>query len=290
VKKGFNNEACANWNKAEEVLRDEEVDGDVLTILDTCFASNHTKSGREDVRTFELLSACAIDETTAAPGPQSFTRALIDAMKELLKENNGAAFSTFQLNQRICLNPARRDTPSHLWNRLHHHERHIPLAPLKPEPDALTRRPSLRRPPRGYLTLRFALRDDSLNREQIEYLTRKLSTAFRNPKLSLVGLRRIDWLGLKPARSFQFKHTALAVYACSQWKKFLHKKRQDRQREVDSQENTQNTQNTQTTQTTQTMTSPTRKRSRGDSLDYPMAKRGHMAIPEMSVYRPEHRV
>lgn len=271
VQKGFNNDACANWNKAEEVLRDDEVDGDVLTILDTCFSSNLTKSGREDVRTFELMSACAFDSTTAAPGDNSFTRALIDALKELLHEHKDAAFSTFQLNQRILLNPARRDTPSQLWYRLKHHERHIRLAPLNPERERLVRRPSLRHPPRGYLTLRFALRDSSLNREQIEYLTKKLSKAFRSPKHSLVGLRRIDWLGLRPARSFHFGRAALAMYACAQWKKFLYKRREEKKALAEAQGPTQ-----------PLSSSPTRKRGREDSLDYPESKRGHLIIPEQT--------
>ncbi|KAF2001669.1 hypothetical protein P154DRAFT_403416, partial [Amniculicola lignicola CBS 123094] len=226
VKKGLSRDARANWNKAEEILRSDDLEGDVLTILDTCYASNLVKSGKEDTRTFELLSACQFDITTAVPGDQSFTRALIDALEELVAEFADRSFTTFHLNQRILLNPNRRDTPSQLWFRLKHHERHIRLAPLKPEKDR-ERKPALRHPPRGYLTLRFALRDDSLNREQIEYLTRNLSKAFNNK--ALVGLRRIDWLGIKPARSTHFGRAALAMFAVAQWKKFLHKKQEERQ-------------------------------------------------------------
>lgn len=68
IKRGFSQEARCNWNKIQEILQDDDVESDVLTILDTCYASNLTKSGKEDTRTFELLSACAIDSTTAAPG------------------------------------------------------------------------------------------------------------------------------------------------------------------------------------------------------------------------------
>ncbi|KAF2197242.1 hypothetical protein GQ43DRAFT_344045, partial [Delitschia confertaspora ATCC 74209] len=222
---GLVKEACANWNKAEEVLRDDEVEGDVLTILDTCFSSNLAKSGREDVRTYELLSACGFDSITEGPGENSFTRALIDALKELLEKYKDGSFTTFHLNQQILLNPARRSTPSQLWYRLRHHERHIRLAPLQPAQNRL-RKPSLPRPPRGYLTLRFALRDDTLNQQQIEFLTQKLSDAFKNK--ALVGLHRIDWLGIKPARSTHFGRAALALYACAQWKKFLNKRRQEK--------------------------------------------------------------
>ncbi|KAF2278298.1 uncharacterized protein EI97DRAFT_355512, partial [Westerdykella ornata] len=225
-RRGFKNEARANWNRAEEHLRSDYVEGDVLTILDTCYSSNLQKSGKEDTRTFELLSACAFDATTASPGPQSFTRALIDALKELLAEYHDRSFTTFHLNQRILLNPNRRDTPSQLWFRLKHHERHIRLAPLKPRTSQPQRRPSFFNPPGGYLTLRFALRDDSLNREQIEYLTKNLCSAFRNK--ALLGLRRIDWLGMKPARTTHFGRAALAMFAVAQWKKVVARRREER--------------------------------------------------------------
>ena len=223
--RGFRNEARANWEKAEEALRSDDIEGDVLTILDTCYSSNVTKSGNEDTRTFELLSACAYDTTTASPGPNSFTRALIDALKELLKETKDRSFSTFYLNQRILMNPNRRDTPSQLWFRLKHHERHIRLAPLKPQKDR-SRPPALLALPRGYLTLRFAIRDESLNREQIDFLTKNLSQVFSNKQL--LGLRRIDWIGLKPARTTHFGRAALAMFAIAQWKKVVNKKRNAR--------------------------------------------------------------
>lgn len=213
AKRGLGGSARFNWNKVEDQLKADDVESDVLTILDTCYSSNVAKSGREETRTFELLSACAIDATTAAPGDKSFTRALIDALNELLNEFGDRPFTTFHLNQRILLDPRRHDTPSQLWFRMQNHERHIRLGPIKQISD--TRSPSLTQPPRGYLTLRFALRDDFLNQQQIEYLTRKLSKAF--DKKALVGLRRIDWLGIKPAHPTPLGRTALAVFAIAQW-------------------------------------------------------------------------
>ncbi|KAF2799523.1 hypothetical protein K505DRAFT_230897 [Melanomma pulvis-pyrius CBS 109.77] len=283
VKKGFNKDARANWNKAEEVLRSDDVEGDVLTILDTCYSSNFAKSGKEDTRTFELLSACAIDGTTAAPGENSFTRALIDALKELLTEFDDRSFTTFHLNQRILLNPNRRDMPSQLWFRLKYHERHIRLAPLKPLKDRERKSSGLRHPPRGYLTLRFALRDESLNREQIEFLTRNLSKAFNNK--SLVGLRRIDWLGLKPARTTHFGRAALAMFAIAQWKKFLYKRREERwsQRTVDE---VALPIDMLVEHTDSAASSPTRKRSRDGIEDLPEPKRGLLLIPQLPDHPP----
>lgn len=225
---GFKNEARANWNLAEENLRAEHVDGDILTILDTCYSSNLQKSGNDDTRTFELLSACTIDQTTAAPGPNSFTRALIDCLKKLLDEYKGTSFTTFHLNQAINQNPVRHDTPSQLWFRLKHHDRHIRLAPLKP-PQQRDAEHSIVKPPGGYLTLRFALRHRHLNQDQIEIFTRNLATAFLGTK-KLFGIRKIEWLGLKPGRTTDFGRTALAIFYFKKWRKLVTKKVEEEKR------------------------------------------------------------
>lgn len=228
VRRGFSQEARCNWNKIQEILQDDDVESDVLTILDTCYSSNLAKGGKEETRTFELLSACAIDSTTAAPGENSFTRALIDTLERLLKQYGEKGFTTFHLNQGIALDKRRHDTPSVLWFLKQHHGRHIHLAPLKPQQTRELKARRLHPLPRGFLTLRFALRDESLTQEQIEFLTLQLSKAFNN-KL-LVGLSRIDWLGIKPARTTYFGRAALAMFAIAQWKRVVEKSRQRKRR------------------------------------------------------------
>lgn len=37
---GISQDAHANWNKVEEILRSEDVEADILTIIDACYASN----------------------------------------------------------------------------------------------------------------------------------------------------------------------------------------------------------------------------------------------------------
>jgi hypothetical protein len=274
--KGFNLDARANWNRAEEILRSKDVEGDVLTILDTCYASNLVKSGKEDTRTFELLSASAIDRTTAEPGEYSFTRALIDTLHELLNSFGDKPFTTFYLNQRILLRPNRRTSPSQVWYLLKYHERHIRLAPLKPLKDREQKTSGIFDAPRGYLTLRFSLRDGSLNQEQIELLTKTISKAFNNQS---VGLRGIDWLGFKPARITYFRRAALAVFAIAQWKKFLKKKREER----DSQNTVDNVKlpmEKGVQHTESTISSPTRKRTRDGVEDLPKAKREQLGVPQ----------
>lgn len=225
VRRGFSQEARCNWNKIQDILLDSDVDSDCLSILDTCYSSNLAKSGKEETRIFELLSACAINSTTAAPGDNSFTRALIDTLKRLHEEHGEKGFTSSHLTQAIARDQRRYDTPPQLWwLKQHHHGRHIRLAPVKPQQTELkARRPHV---PRGYLTLRFALRDESLTKEQIEFLTLQLSKAFNN-KL-LVGLSRIDWLGIKPARTTNFGRAALAMYYMGQWKKICERRRKRR--------------------------------------------------------------
>lgn len=232
---GLYQDAHANWNKAEDILKAEEIDADVLTILDACYASNMTKAAMQSTKKFELLSACGLDQTTAAPGPNSFTRALIDNLEDLIREYGDKPFNTFHLNQRICMDKRRRETPSYLWYRLPS-DSNILLAPLKPGAKHVHHETNVARAPRGYLTLRFALRDESLNKEQIEVFTRNLSKAFENKKM--IGLRKVDWVGIRSAKISYFERVGLAMFAVAQWKKFLAKKKEAKrsQRVIDATE------------------------------------------------------
>lgn len=223
--KGLYQDAYANWNKAEDILRADDIDADVLTILDACYASNITKSAAHTSKKFELLSACGLDQTTAAPGPNSFTRALIDTLKDLVTEYGDKPFNTFHVNQRVCMDHRRRECPSHLWYRLQS-DSNILLAPLKGTAKRAQHKALVARNPRGYLTLRFALRDESLNKEQVEVLTRSLAKAFENKKM--VGLKKIDWIGIKSAKVSYFERVGLAMYAVAQWKKFLARRRAEK--------------------------------------------------------------
>lgn len=223
---GFGRDARANWNKVEEELRDDEVEADVLTILDTCYASNFVrKSGKRAIKKFELVAACAIDQTTASPGKYSFTRALIDALKELLDVHKDP-ISTWRLQQRINLNKNRSETPALIWSREQDNEHHIFLAPLKTS--EVAQPPGFRHTPGGYLTLRLGLRDPCLNKEQIEYMTKTLSKALFNK--ALVGLRKVEWLEMRRAPPIpRLDRVALVMYAVTQWRKAIRKKKMDRE-------------------------------------------------------------
>ena len=80
----------------------ENTEADVLLIFDCCDAG---RLGRPVVRNglkksyFQFLGACAENETTMGPGEQSFTTALIWALKELAQESS--PFSTAELRHKI---------------------------------------------------------------------------------------------------------------------------------------------------------------------------------------------
>ncbi|KAJ4384756.1 hypothetical protein N0V86_000358 [Didymella sp. IMI 355093] len=226
--KGIRKDAHLSWNKVENILKSDDVEADCLAILDTCYASNATKSARQSSRKFELLAACAMDQTTAAPGKNSFTRSLIDSLTVLASTHGEKQFSTFNLNQCVCKDARRSDTPSVLWNPLPN-DQHIFLAPLTPPEtskhgaDKSKQKSNIVRAPRGYLTLRLALRDEKLGQEQIEFLTLGLAKAFENKKL--LGIRNMEWLGMKRAPISYFERAGLAMHAVAQWRKFVHRQK-----------------------------------------------------------------
>ena len=115
--------AKAAWNSAERALID--VKADVLTIMDTCFASNLMEVEVKPNITwddfvdhkgiFELLCASGRGKGTPRPGKSSFTHDLIRTLRELLKQPD-PVFSTFDLTGRLTLARNPKYTPQ-LWNR-----------------------------------------------------------------------------------------------------------------------------------------------------------------------------
>ena len=192
------------WNRAETPLL-EDAEGDVLTMLDSCFASNIQKGSTEQTRTYELLAAAAMDKRTNAPGKNSFTSILTEELQELLKKHRGRKFATVELVQRINLR--RRKRPSMLWDRLSRHDHHIYLAPLNTE-DLEKRQISFQNMrENASLTLRIALKEERLTSAQIERLAQRLPKAFRK---SQVEPLQIHWMGLSrhPQRSVSMKGAA----------------------------------------------------------------------------------
>ncbi|KAF2162489.1 hypothetical protein M409DRAFT_27112 [Zasmidium cellare ATCC 36951] len=90
--------ASIEWSSVELVL--SKTKSDVLEIFDCCHAGLLCTQAefRSFTRCFEILAACAHNQRTPAPGPNSFTTALIRALKELACREG---FSTDQLYSKL---------------------------------------------------------------------------------------------------------------------------------------------------------------------------------------------
>lgn len=208
----------AEWNRAETPLV-EDAEGDVLTILDSCYASNIQKSYTDKLRTYELLTAAGMDQPTSGPGKNSFTTVLTEELQELLNKYQGRKFATAELVQRINVNLRRRNCPSMLWDRLSRHDHHICLAPL----DTLDTRDLEKRQlsfqnmqGKASLTLRIALKEERMTQTQTEKLAHWLLKAFRE---SLIQTQKIDWVEFRrcPQRSASLKKAVTIAQVASRF-------------------------------------------------------------------------
>jgi len=229
--RGTSTSGQINWYKTEDYLRSDEIDGDVLAILDATYASNgNTGHVPEDVsnsnyrdqettRRFQLMNGCG----QIPPGRLSFTRRLIDGLKELHERTNNSAFSTQDLHQCIEMRPP--GTSPELWSLLPD-KRHIPLTPMvQLGLDARVPQQHRKRPGRGYLKLGLEIRDASLEQEQVDYLAKVLSRALDK---QFIGLRGIDWLGFE-RREKEFisfsENLALKLRVIGKWKRLIAKRK-----------------------------------------------------------------
>lgn len=191
----------ALWCEAEAPLL-EKAKGDVLTILDCCFASGAIfKSRNQDLRNYQLLAASAAGRPTKGPGDKSFTKALCDSLEELLRECKSESFTLTKLGERINLK--RNSQPALIWHRLGEGNRSIQLAPLGSQ----DRKDSfqIRDPERASLTLRFSLKEQDFTDTQIQSLAQQLPQAFKDAKI--FSLRRIDWI--KMAIAPEINHVSI---------------------------------------------------------------------------------
>jgi hypothetical protein len=182
----------AYWDSAETPLRNR-AKGDVLAILDCCFASTAAlKSRSPETRTYQMLAASSVDGATCGPGATSFTTALCDSLEELLKESKGMAFPVLKLLEQI--NIRRPAQPALLWDRLrHHNERSVMLGRLDLNP---ARMASFRteEPEKASLVLRLSLKQSELQDQQIEDLARTLPAVCHNAG---VQVRKMEWVKMK---------------------------------------------------------------------------------------------
>ncbi|KAF2839379.1 hypothetical protein M501DRAFT_1016460 [Patellaria atrata CBS 101060] len=206
--------AFAVWNRAENSLI-EHSDCDMLSIFDCCYASNIFKNvQRQDPRTYEMLTASGHDKPTQAPGPKSFTRALITSLSKLLEESEGGQFTTRQLCESINVQEARKKFQSQIWSRFKRYDRHIQLGPLKNSPED-RRREFIQDQTRSLLTLSLPLTVSRLSDEEIKTLSRALAKAAKDSKLPV---KRVDWRKLRSSGRTSFSGITSAHGVARKWK------------------------------------------------------------------------
>lgn len=182
------------------MLLDEDVEADVLTILDCCFAGNGHKTpaiglasrkNRDSNRICDLLTACDRDKYTPAPGPNSFTNALINTLNRLLDEDPNQCILVTRLVKEIN---NWYGTDARLFDRLRKEDgRHVQLQPLS------TRKKRLlpfkyEVAERAVVNLRFSLAERDLSQSAIEKWAQELISACND---GVIPIRRIDWIGME---------------------------------------------------------------------------------------------
>lgn len=183
---------------------------DILTIMDSCFAGGVTAAVKEtNGYTHEYLGACEANSTTPAPGPDSFTRALIASLQRLLKERRGQSFTTLDL-QRVLTEEQKNRAKSPkqvkkgiLLTRSSENRRRIELRPLKSEEPYFTSEKV-----HSYLNLRIELLQETLTYDELGDLAKRVSEAVRESKAKT---RRVDHLGQQPRGKPSFQKTISKV-------------------------------------------------------------------------------
>jgi len=190
-----------NWNEVEKTLI-EEGKGDILVIMDACFAGNLRHGAERNYkRAYEFLAACQSGRTTARPGPKSFTHILYKSLEELLDRD--PSFTTTDLLAKIIDSEERHHNPPDFWSRTISTERNIRLAPLPKLPPSEETSYFDDSPIPQYLTLRVELKSsDRPTQSEIEELARNVSRAVKS---SSIKTRRVDCVSLnrRPTRSLR---------------------------------------------------------------------------------------
>ena len=123
------------WNRTEQILAG--IEADVFQIFDCCYAGSFGSRGGSGSGASEYLAATTENGLAARPGPNSFTTALIWALKALAKDPS--RFTTSQLAKKINTAPGfpESQTPILSYRPWHNPMERIVLQPLLKAKDSL---------------------------------------------------------------------------------------------------------------------------------------------------------
>ncbi|KAF8538965.1 hypothetical protein BDD12DRAFT_805711 [Trichophaea hybrida] len=184
-----------NWYEIQPRL--EKAEADVLILLDCCYAAQAGR-GREqkEPNRCELLAACAMGVPTPAPGPRSFTTAVIREMKIMLSNSDEVVIT--ELNR-----------------RLHKQESKVAQSPVHIDLRGASRRRSIRLQPRIETAI-----EPIPQQHQQDYVKMKVSAyglADTYPELA-------KWLKTDPPRNISAIEIEEAVWAPKRMHDFMYDK------------------------------------------------------------------
>ena len=142
-------------------------------------------------RCFEFLGACPSGNVTRSPGPESFTTALIWALKSLVKDQTRFTVSDLSRKVKEYSNFPATQMPVQLDRGVHAIER-IMLAPLAETKDIGETKP-ITTEEQGLLTLNFIF-DSPPPKDTVERFADLLSRSVSHAKMPV---NRIGWGGLQ---------------------------------------------------------------------------------------------
>lgn len=171
-----------------------KAEADKLLILDCCYACGIMKGGEEHTKSFELLAACGKNTTTPKPGKRSFSRALINSLRDKLIANANHPFDTKELHRAISKRKEWNDPPF-----LYNFDDGFPTRPIVLAP--LDKSQVERKPAPVHnaaeLSLRIAFeKKTALTNQEASTLAQCLAEA---AKRSALGISAIDWLKFVPS-------------------------------------------------------------------------------------------
>ena len=198
------------WTESEQQL--DKTNADVLVIFDCCHAgvlTRNTRSAPFSRKIFEYIGSTPYNRKAIAPGPESFTSALITSLSALAIHSEG--FTTSKLLQQIENTPPFRDigqVPVCSERGKKPCLFKLRIEPLDPEGVVQQRKPSIKDPLEESnlvsLQLEFIF-GKCPTKTDISRLTKALSDLVKHDR---VPLKKVLWQDLEEFQQKDFSHVA----------------------------------------------------------------------------------
>ncbi|KAL8844564.1 MAG: hypothetical protein Q9176_001076 [Flavoplaca citrina] len=190
--------ASVVWNHAEFSLH--HTLADIFEIFDCCYAGDlgrGSRGGAFGTRSFEYLGATSSGATTKAPGPGSFSSALIWALGVLAKESGGFTTNTLANKIREAPNFPKKQVPILTERNELSSLQRIVIHPLPDGNEASTTAPGedqdmTSQQPWGFLDLKISL-EQCPTKQQIGKFGKDIAMMMQSTDLKV---RRVKWGGL----------------------------------------------------------------------------------------------